>query len=121
MSRTIRRKTLTSKWPWDWSKAFGYNYEYAGAPGYAEFKDNMAWRDNHFVRARTKREKFEMWYVTHRESKSGNHRSPGKDYRMHRQNEWRSHNKQELHRELSRLEYEGDYWTNPLSCWWDWN
>lgn len=123
MSRTIRRKTLKhpTGWERDWSKAFGYDYEWASYPPYAELREGVVWRHSYFVRAYTEREKNCRKRMVHCESKHGNHRSPGRYYRHHREEEMRTHNRQELHRELTNPDHEGQYWTRPLNCWWDWS
>ena len=122
MSRTIRRKTIKVQngWKREWTRAFGYNWEWDGHPDYTSAEGKI-WHDSYFIRQCTAREVYERWNALHGESRHCNHRSPSRYYRWLREEELRTHNKRELFKELNRDDYEGMYWRQPLDCWWDWS
>lgn len=120
MSRTIRCKNMKVQAYWQrcWSKAFGYDWEY-------DRNGTVPWY-GYFIRERTKIEVWHRVKYLHGESRHPDQRSPSKLYRKWRKQEWRTHNKRELQKELKYLNlhqeegYEGDYWADPQSCLWDW-
>lgn len=123
MSRTIRctRGNNRAGWYRDWTKAFGFNWEYAGHPDYHEMGAGMTMRNDYYIRECSPRERAKQLLIQCGESRHANARSPGKRYRWYREEELRTHNKQELRKELMRDDYEGLYRATPNSCWWDWS
>lgn len=70
-------------------------------------------------------DKGERWWRTrmmHGESSTSNCRSPNRWYRLNRQKQNRSINKQEFNRwRQYDGEYEPMFEANPRDCWWDWS
>lgn len=116
MSRTIRCKTHSHQNPRHWMKAFGYDWVYASVK-----EETGHTRDDRNVRAADKRERYLEQKYAHGESSCSRARGPAHYHRNHRERQARMHNKQELHKEVTLLEYEGLYWHTPLSCLWDWS
>ena len=114
MSKTIRRKnfekTQNTSWDKQGSKIAGYYTE----------ADYVAYGLSCY-REPTEQEYFDKYYWAHGESKHANQRSPGKSYRKPRTREWRQKARQELHRFMTREDYEVVLDANPINCWWDWS
>lgn len=121
MSRTFRRKnfedTLGGSWARKGRKTNGIYTTYDGP-----YWNVGGGRRMVEYRPMNKQERWHEWRYMHAESSTANVRSPGHWYRVNRQKQNRSIDKQQLVKWFqSGGEHEPMCEANPRSCRWDWS
>jgi hypothetical protein len=121
MSRTYRRKGYEQTQNGSWGRLFRKTNGYYTKVDHLYFLDEETDSWSYQISARIPT-KWELWKEVrwaHGDDHQGS-RSPNWWYRHHRMKENRNINNRELHKWITRVDYEPMFEDNPRDCSWDW-